>query len=151
MSAGEGACDSSKVHGERDSSRVCPRHRRRLKTFCRSDHSCICSECERSDHRGHHTLTLEKHWMETKVGEGVSKRWIVVFRREMYEGSFSVGRVDSAGEASRSAGRGALGEGAGRGPLVGRGVDAERREGRPLLLQMEPSGPGQETPSHNRI
>lgn len=46
---------------------VCKVHGKQLELFCRTDQTCICSTCEKSDHRGHHVITVKREAMRKKV------------------------------------------------------------------------------------
>lgn len=46
---------------------ACSLHGRRLSRFCRSDQTCICSVCERAEHRGHHVISINREAAKKKV------------------------------------------------------------------------------------
>lgn len=46
---------------------VCSLHGRRLSRFCRSDQTCICSMCERAEHRGHNIISINREAAKKKV------------------------------------------------------------------------------------
>lgn len=47
--------------------RMCKRHQRLLELFCRNDQKCVCVLCTESEHRGHHTVPVERESQEKKV------------------------------------------------------------------------------------
>ncbi|XP_041842675.1 E3 ubiquitin-protein ligase TRIM39 [Melanotaenia boesemani] len=55
---------------------VCDSHKRGITIYCRTDHVCICPECEMEDHYDHDTVTVESKWMETKEQVKVSEQEI---------------------------------------------------------------------------
>ncbi|XP_041841674.1 E3 ubiquitin-protein ligase TRIM47-like [Melanotaenia boesemani] len=46
---------------------VCRLHGRKLGSFCRTDQSCICSQCAQTEHRGHHIISISKEAAKKKV------------------------------------------------------------------------------------
>lgn len=46
---------------------ACSLHGRRLSRFCRSDQTCICSMCEKAEHRGHHVISINREAAKKKV------------------------------------------------------------------------------------
>ncbi|KAL0992464.1 hypothetical protein UPYG_G00093660 [Umbra pygmaea] len=49
--------------------RTCPKHRRLLEVYCRTDQTCICAICVLEDHRMHRTVTVQS--------ERVSKQQLI--------------------------------------------------------------------------
>ncbi|TWW54852.1 Tripartite motif-containing protein 65 [Takifugu flavidus] len=47
--------------------RMCKRHQRLLELFCRSDQKCVCLLCTESEHRGHHTVPVERESQGKKI------------------------------------------------------------------------------------
>ncbi|KAM4714667.1 uncharacterized protein FYW61_019600 [Anableps anableps] len=45
---------------------VCRLHGRKLERFCRSDRSCICTMCAKTEHRGHHIVSINKEAAKNK-------------------------------------------------------------------------------------
>lgn len=54
---------------------ACSLHGRRLSRFCRSDQTCICSVCERDEHRGHRVICINREAAKKKVkcGKGCER------------------------------------------------------------------------------
>uniref|UniRef100_UPI0037E96E97 E3 ubiquitin-protein ligase TRIM47-like n=1 Tax=Semicossyphus pulcher TaxID=241346 RepID=UPI0037E96E97 len=46
---------------------VCRLHGKQLNRFCRSDRTCICAMCVQTEHRGHHTISINKEATKKKV------------------------------------------------------------------------------------
>uniref|UniRef100_A0A3B5LEE2 Uncharacterized protein n=1 Tax=Xiphophorus couchianus TaxID=32473 RepID=A0A3B5LEE2_9TELE len=70
---------------------VCRLHGRKLDKFCRSDRSCICATCARTEHRGHHVVSVSKE--ATKL-----KRRRLKLQQEIQE------KLSVAEDAERTAG-----------------------------------------------
>ncbi|XP_046875761.1 zinc finger protein RFP-like isoform X2 [Hypomesus transpacificus] len=50
--------------------RMCQKHERPLELFCRTDQTCVCLMCTRTDHKTHDTVTLEEVYEQRKVKLG---------------------------------------------------------------------------------
>ncbi|XP_046906584.1 E3 ubiquitin-protein ligase TRIM39-like isoform X2 [Hypomesus transpacificus] len=50
--------------------RMCQKHERPLELFCRTDQTCVCLMCTRTDHKTHDTVTLEEMYEQRKVKLG---------------------------------------------------------------------------------
>ncbi|XP_046907226.1 E3 ubiquitin-protein ligase TRIM39-like [Hypomesus transpacificus] len=48
--------------------RMCQKHERPLELFCRTDQTCVCLICMRTDHMTHDTVTLEDEYRPKKDG-----------------------------------------------------------------------------------
>lgn len=46
---------------------VCRLHGKQLQQFCRTDQTCICAMCARTDHRGHHVISIKREATKKKV------------------------------------------------------------------------------------
>ncbi|XP_046907238.1 E3 ubiquitin-protein ligase TRIM39-like [Hypomesus transpacificus] len=46
--------------------RMCQKHERPLELFCRTDQTCVCLICMRTDHKTHDTVTLEDEYRPKK-------------------------------------------------------------------------------------
>ncbi|XP_067110307.1 E3 ubiquitin-protein ligase TRIM39-like [Osmerus mordax] len=46
--------------------RMCQKHERPLELFCRTDQTCVCFMCMRTDHKTHDTVTLEDEYTPKK-------------------------------------------------------------------------------------
>ncbi|XP_067112131.1 LOW QUALITY PROTEIN: E3 ubiquitin-protein ligase TRIM39-like [Osmerus mordax] len=46
--------------------RMCQKHERPLELFCRTDQTCVCLMCMRTDHKTHDTVTLEDEYRPKK-------------------------------------------------------------------------------------
>ncbi|XP_062339441.1 E3 ubiquitin-protein ligase TRIM39-like [Osmerus eperlanus] len=46
--------------------RMCQKHERPLELFCRTDQTCVCFMCTRTDHKTHDTVTLEDEFRPKK-------------------------------------------------------------------------------------
>ncbi|XP_073331266.1 E3 ubiquitin-protein ligase TRIM47-like [Pagrus major] len=46
---------------------VCRLHGKQLNRFCRSDQTCICAMCAKTEHRGHHIISINKEAAKKKV------------------------------------------------------------------------------------
>ncbi|XP_015241828.1 PREDICTED: tripartite motif-containing protein 47-like [Cyprinodon variegatus] len=46
---------------------LCRLHGRKLERFCRSDRTLICTMCNKTEHRGHHTVSISKEASKSKI------------------------------------------------------------------------------------
>ncbi|XP_023201509.1 tripartite motif-containing protein 47-like isoform X1 [Xiphophorus maculatus] len=74
---------------------VCRLHGRKLDKFCRSDRSCICATCARTEHRGHHVVSVSKEAARNKTK---LKRRRLKLQQEIQE------KLSVAEDAERTAG-----------------------------------------------
>ncbi|XP_047430785.1 nuclear factor 7, brain-like [Mugil cephalus] len=47
--------------------RMCKKHDRPLELFCKTDQTCVCWTCAETDHKSHHTVSLEEECKATKA------------------------------------------------------------------------------------
>lgn len=59
--------------------RMCEKHRRPLKLFCRDDHICVCELCSEGEHRNHKMVLLEEEGKERKVRDALAFFIILLF------------------------------------------------------------------------
>ncbi|XP_014063643.2 nuclear factor 7, brain-like [Salmo salar] len=50
--------------------RMCKKHNRLLELFCRTDQTCLCVLCFKTDHMAHDIITIEEEYEEKKVQLG---------------------------------------------------------------------------------
>ncbi|XP_064873485.1 zinc finger protein RFP-like [Oncorhynchus nerka] len=50
--------------------RMCNEHNKPLELFCRSDQTCVCLLCMKTEHKTHYTVPLEKEYGQRKVQLG---------------------------------------------------------------------------------
>ncbi|XP_039997111.1 E3 ubiquitin-protein ligase TRIM47-like [Xiphias gladius] len=62
---------------------VCRVHGKQLDKFCRSDRTCICAMCAKTEHRGHHIIPIKKEaekkrvklkWRRMKLQQAIQER-----------------------------------------------------------------------------
>lgn len=46
---------------------VCSLHGKKLERFCKSDRTCVCSECAKTEHRGHRIVSVSKEAAKNKT------------------------------------------------------------------------------------
>ncbi|KAK5623355.1 hypothetical protein CRENBAI_015634 [Crenichthys baileyi] len=46
---------------------LCGLHGRKLERFCRSDRTCICTMCAKTEHRGHHIVSISREAAKNKI------------------------------------------------------------------------------------
>lgn len=46
---------------------LCRNHNKRLEMFCKTDHTPVCLQCTKMDHKGHKTVNLERESKKIKV------------------------------------------------------------------------------------
>ncbi|XP_017162852.1 zinc-binding protein A33-like [Poecilia reticulata] len=74
---------------------VCRLHGRKLEKFCRSDRTCICATCAKTEHRGHHVVSVNKEAAKNKTK---LKRRRLKLQQEIQE------KLSVAEDAERTAG-----------------------------------------------
>ncbi|XP_054914445.1 E3 ubiquitin-protein ligase TRIM47-like [Poeciliopsis prolifica] len=73
----------------------CGLHGRKLDRFCRSDRTCVCATCARTEHRGHHVVSVSKEAAKNKTK---LKRRRLKLQQEIQE------KLSVAEDAERTAG-----------------------------------------------
>ncbi|XP_062371910.1 E3 ubiquitin-protein ligase TRIM39-like [Sardina pilchardus] len=58
---------------ENPEERMCQRHQRPLKLFCRDDHVCVCEFCTEGEHKSHNMVPLEEEGNDRKNQMGESR------------------------------------------------------------------------------
>ncbi|XP_076846870.1 E3 ubiquitin-protein ligase TRIM39-like [Brachyhypopomus gauderio] len=56
--------EEARASGGRD---VCPRHRKPMDVYCRTEQTVVCSRCAESQHRGHQTVAVERESKRMKA------------------------------------------------------------------------------------
>ncbi|XP_061566224.1 E3 ubiquitin-protein ligase TRIM47-like [Cololabis saira] len=81
---------------------VCRLHGKQLERFCRSDQTCICTKCARTEHHGHHIVSISKEAAKKKVK---LKRRCVKLQQEIQERLSKLEKIKApvAGEDPKAA------------------------------------------------
>ncbi|XP_036373289.1 E3 ubiquitin-protein ligase TRIM39-like [Megalops cyprinoides] len=51
----------------------CVRHHQRLELFCRTDQTCVCTECTETEHRSHTIIPAKREWLIKKSQLGITE------------------------------------------------------------------------------